>query len=1000
MKKVLPLFIINITFLVLYLLLISAMGMVGALFLGVGHLSHEEMRSYYHIFNDLMVFYQPPLSVPTMLMVGTFLFSLFAWLLSTRIKATNKTVLRRILVFVFVWGTASLMICVYAAGYLKPIGYDAVLKLDGLVTREDYRSALRVGNLRLVGSFIMIVPTLLCVSVWMKLYREYKSDELVQEWFRTYQFKHRFLRRFGDVTAGESPDITLATDFDTRTPVIMTGDSRQLGTGMIGPPGSGKTSMKIIVGMRQDLGHLQRAINAFPKLSEKYGIGTEKFQRAWAKHLTGIICIEPAKDLCDQAYELAKEHGFPEELIVYLDPSNPDTPGFNAFIGPTEQVAEMISLVLDGISETTDEFFRQSCRVVLKQYIYLLKILKKNNCDILDLDAMYQDPRYVADMVEELEALLPSPEQIAQLPQDKRIYWNLAARTVRWFWNDGLMIMKDRQTGVIQKYPDGPHKGKQVVQDKQFEFTRQTRNLLSDIIMNPYLARVLTKPNAVNLDKLMSHGGILLCNTANGELGQTMSDAFGKLVLISVQNAVFRRKGSEKTRSLVSAWIDEFYDYMNPPFLKLTSQGRKYKFAVFVACQTLAQFEVKYGKAFAQSMLGTIRNWVVYGGVGSADGELLSKEFGMTVVEELVMRENITPETMNAPGRSYSEQMQRKEVENVTADNIMFNEFRFSYIKMVVEKSTQRAIKAEGNFVDTGKADKWRKALKPQALEVFMDYWSSFANSSPQQFDMDWIDEAQAIKDGITQIEEDEKHLQLLHNEESPAETKHESPVVRKEVEYIGGPQFREVPKVEQPERFLPTGSQQSETAASVTEVESPPALPVVPEEARPQEEVVPQVEQPAPGISAASLLFNVRPSSETVQPTAEAEAGHSKSETAQEVALQSEVVESRVGAGESESVPEVTPEPVVVQPAPQEPVVVQTEREKVAPSSPKGQSSASGSPQNTAEGKASEITQRRKTRKIDMLKPADSIDENNPLFQKFFAGDSKTKGPTRKNKL
>src|SRR5690606_257070 len=140
---------------------------------------------------------------------------------------------------------------VYAAGFMKPIGYDLVLKLDGLVKREDYREVLRIGNLRMVGSFLMMVPALICVLVWDKMFREYRADELVQEWFRTYQFKHRFLGRFGDENAGESPDITLATDYETRTPVILAGDSRQLGTGMIGPPGSGKTSMKIIVGIRQ-----------------------------------------------------------------------------------------------------------------------------------------------------------------------------------------------------------------------------------------------------------------------------------------------------------------------------------------------------------------------------------------------------------------------------------------------------------------------------------------------------------------------------------------------------------------------------------------------------------------------------------------------------------------------------------------------------------------------------------------------------------------------------
>ncbi|MDA6083007.1 hypothetical protein OSJ97_26070, partial [Escherichia coli] len=71
---------------------------------------------------------------------------------------------------------------------------------------------------------------------------------------------------------------------------------------------------------------------------------------------------------------------------------------------------------------------------------------------------------------------------------------------------------------------------------------------------------------------------------------KALSAIFGKLVLLCVQNADFRRKGNEHTRSMVSFYADEFYDYMNEDFLQLTSQGRKYKFAPLVACQSLTQF--------------------------------------------------------------------------------------------------------------------------------------------------------------------------------------------------------------------------------------------------------------------------------------------------------------------------------------------------------------------------------------------------------------------------
>ncbi|MDA6161828.1 TraM recognition domain-containing protein, partial [Escherichia coli] len=119
---------------------------------------------------------------------------------------------------------------------------------------------------------------------------------------------------------------------------------------------------------------------------------------------------------------------------------------------------------------------------------------------------------------------------------------------------------------------------------------------------------------------------------------------------------------------------------MNEDFLQLTSQGRKYKFAPLVACQSLTQFGVKFGKDFTESMLGTIRNTIVYGGTSLYDTEMLSKYLGTEVVEELQIRESYTPTYMDTPSFSVGESISQKEKEIATSDDIMFQEFRYSYI--------------------------------------------------------------------------------------------------------------------------------------------------------------------------------------------------------------------------------------------------------------------------------------------------------------------------------
>ncbi|MEQ2529143.1 TraM recognition domain-containing protein [Bacillaceae bacterium CLA-AA-H227] len=643
------------------------------------------------------------------------------WIFGTRVKVTNGTLKRRAISFLVTWFSFCLIIILFSMRQILDIGYEKVVAYHYTIDVQ-YQAMMHIGALQMVGYLLMILPIGVMISFSSWLYGQYKEDKRIQEWFRTYKFESSWIGRFGESDVNELPDIQLARNAETNAPVILEGEARQTGTILIGPPGSGKTAIKIKTAFRTDLGHLQRTINAYPKYVKKFGYDTPEFQKAMAKHLIGSIIIEPAKDLCDDAYELALEHGIPEELIVYLDPSNKNTPGFNMMVGPTAEIVETITAVLEAVAETKDEFFKQAARAVLKHYVYLLKFVKGDNCTILDLDDLYQDPRKAMDLLEELESTIPSKEKIDSLDQDGRIHWIIVQKVVRWFRNEGLAIQTDRD-GMVEKYPAGhEHAHKPKVTDLQFEFTRQTRNLLSDITKNPYLARILYAENGVNLTKLFTKGGILLVNTDLANL-KNLSAIFGKLVLLCVHNAVFRRPGKEKTRSLVSFYADEFYDYMYAAFLQLTSQGRKFKFAPLVACQSLTQFGVKFGDRFTESMLGTIRNTIVYGGTSVYDTELLSKYLGTEIVEELQVRESYTPTYMDTPSFSISESIALKEKEIATSDDIMFQEFRYSYIRMVDEKSPKKAIRAVGDFVDPSNAKKWKKALDKRATELFLKYW-------------------------------------------------------------------------------------------------------------------------------------------------------------------------------------------------------------------------------------------------------------------------------------
>ncbi|TFI47435.1 hypothetical protein E4O93_12700 [Diaphorobacter sp. DS2] len=102
-------------------------------------------------------------------------------------------------------------------------------------------------------------------------------------------------------------------------------------------------------------------------------------------------------------------------------------------VGPTAEVVETITSVLESVAETKDEFFKQAARAVLKHYVYLLKFAKGDNCTILDLDDLYQDPRRAMDLLEELEKTIPIQEEIDAMDQDGRIHWIIVKKIIRWF---------------------------------------------------------------------------------------------------------------------------------------------------------------------------------------------------------------------------------------------------------------------------------------------------------------------------------------------------------------------------------------------------------------------------------------------------------------------------------------------------------------------------------------------------------------------------------------
>lgn len=653
---------------------------------------------------------------------------------------------RRLIAFGVYYFLIDMSLLAAIAYFIYHIFFSNIIGLLPFVPPEGL-PYLRFGNLEKLAwtGYLVPIGMFLYKDGWL-VYR-FLSSEKAKKAFLEWQWKGKVPFVIASVQNQDIfPSIEIGTD-EYDNPVRIYGKDRPLQAMVVGPPGTGKSSRLFLPIIRQDLAHMQRYINVFADLYLKYKNiddpdKREKFyqhmQTELGFHLNGITVIDPAKDLCDEAYKLALLHGIPEDMIVYLDPTNPNTKSLNVLRGPREQVAETLTMVLEGMAEEQDDFFRQAQRTVLKNYVYLLKTYRGDECTLEDLVAMYHDPRMVMDMVEAVEKTIP--KDIDAIPDRvERGEWRIVRIFIDWFRAEGLGYEFNR-SGELQYYPPGhKHAGKPVVKDLQAEFTRGTRNILSDIVTNPKLRRVLCDGDDVDLDLLLSAGGILLVNTAKGDLSE-LSKVFGKLVLMTVQNAIFRRPGKEKTRPMHSLIVDELPEYINLPFRELTSQGRKYKVAVIGAVQSLAQFALDYNEAFVNTMLNTMRHHIVFGGISPYDAKMFVESAGKEKRFNVSTRDAETPSRIE--GASRTEAVQVSEVlENfIETSDLIYQMEGKVYARLTLRNVPRRPQVVQTHYVDYEASDTWKDKLNPKAVQIWMNYVKEQKLSRTQKMDIEQFD--------------------------------------------------------------------------------------------------------------------------------------------------------------------------------------------------------------------------------------------------------------------
>lgn len=155
------------------------------------------------------------------------------------------------------------------------------------------------------------------------------------------------------------------------------------------------------------------------------------------------------------------------------------------------------------------------------------------------------------------------------------------------------------------------------------------QNKLGQFLLNPVIRNILGQATCkVNFRFSMDHQRLFLANLAKGRIGHDKANLLGSLLVTQFQLAAMARATQPETeRRDFYLFIDEFQNFTTDAFASLLAEARKYRLCLTLSHQYIDQLPLP----IRQAIFGNVGTLVAFK-VGSADAEVLAREFGETHV--------------------------------------------------------------------------------------------------------------------------------------------------------------------------------------------------------------------------------------------------------------------------------------------------------------------------------------------------------------------------------
>ncbi len=188
----------------------------------------------------------------------------------------------------------------------------------------------------------------------------------------------------------------------------------------------------------------------------------------------------------------------------------------------------------------------------------------------------------------------------------KKVVANISDPSVKSFWTD-----------EFEKY------GERYMQ----EAGAAIQNKIGQFTANPLVRNIVGQPkSSFDVRDIMDNQKILIVNLSKGRIGEQNTSLLGSMIITKIYIAAMSRADVSYARmaDLPSFYfyVDEFQSFANESFANILSEARKYKLALIIAHQYIAQME----EPVRDAVFGNVGTSLSFR-VGPLDAEILEKVY-------------------------------------------------------------------------------------------------------------------------------------------------------------------------------------------------------------------------------------------------------------------------------------------------------------------------------------------------------------------------------------